>query len=61
MPSPEGDVPDTIATDDGSTIITKVDDDSDDESVGVCCNPHQAARGKLPEQYQLFPCVTDTD
>eukprot|EP00957_Ditylum_brightwellii_P048666 3693050-Ditylum_brightwellii.AAC.1 len=58
MPSTEGDVPDATATDDGSTIITKVNDDSDDESVGVHCNPHWAARGRLPEQYQLFPYVT---
>eukprot|EP00957_Ditylum_brightwellii_P092265 7024458-Ditylum_brightwellii.AAC.1 len=58
MPSPEEDVPNETATDDGSTIITKMDDDSNDKSVGVCCNPHQAARGRLPEQYQLFSYVT---
>eukprot|EP00957_Ditylum_brightwellii_P087118 6630527-Ditylum_brightwellii.AAC.1 len=58
MLSPEGDVPDATSTDDDSTIITKVDDDSNDEPVGVHCNPHQAARGRFPEQYWLFPYVT---
>eukprot|EP00957_Ditylum_brightwellii_P122545 9345090-Ditylum_brightwellii.AAC.1 len=57
MPSPERDVPNATATDDGSTIITKVDDDINDESVDVCHKPHWAARRRLPEQYWLLPYV----